>query len=438
MAYSQPPWPAKQLVVSAGGASMVFDKSTLQSLNADEAALLDHFYRSTITPLFYVECLADLSKTMTGNSTADQLVRSLAARTPDWNSTANVHHMSVLQSELARGFDLRQVRFRPSPGVPELVQLGDQKGMIFRQAPEDQAMMRWAEGDFLTTERQFAKQWRNALTAIDFKAMAQDVMKSIGGHWRTPKSLEDAKTMADAIIDFMEPEWLLRFGLDLLGAAEATEFVVQEWAFNRRPPIRQHMPYFIFMLSINLFFCLVLPTQLLSNVKASHQIDLAYLYYLPFCAIFTSRDNFHVNVVPLFLATGQTFIHGDDLKADLKKLNAFYSALPEEIQRKGLSGFARHPPDDTAFLVTQMWDKYMPGWRSMPPPKDVDDPAYDSKKTLEELKRLTDSPDVVPHTETDIDKISYVKVERTIRLSKGRYSRFSEETNLRIREDADR
>ena len=268
--------------------------------------------------------------------------------------------------------------------------------------------------------------------------MVQSVMEAIGGHWRAPKTLEDAKAMADAIIDFMDPEWLIRFGLDLLGVVEATEFVVEEWIFNRRPPIRQHMPYFILMLSINLFFCLVLPTQLLRNVKASHQIDLAYLYYLPFCAIFTSRDNFHVQTVPLFLSPGQTFVHGDELKADLKNLNALYSALPEDVHRTGLAGFARHPPKDAAFFVTRMWDKYMPGWRTMPPPKDVNDPKYDSKKTFEEVKRLTDSPEVVPHGETDIDEMSYVKVERTIRLSKGRYSRFSEDTEKRIRENADK
>ena len=74
------------------------------------------------------------------------------------------------------------------------------------------------------------------------------------------------------------------------------------------------------MLSINIFFGLVLPTQLLRNVKQSHHIDLAYLYYLPFCAVFTSRDNFHVQVAPLFMHAAQQFIHGDDLKADLKRL----------------------------------------------------------------------------------------------------------------------
>ena len=210
-----------------------------------------------------------------------------------------------------------------------------------------------AQGDFPDIERQFAKRWRNDLNAIDFSAMIKKVMTAIGGNWRRPKSLEDAKQMADIIIDYKDPEWLIRFGLDLLRVPEATEFVVQDWTYRRRPPIREHLPYFTFMLSINLFFCLLLPTQLLRNVKPSHQIDLAYLYYLPFCAIFSSRDNFHIQIVPLFLSPNQTFVHGDELNADLKKLNDIYSALPDEVQCTGLGGFARRPPDDTAFLVTR-------------------------------------------------------------------------------------
>jgi hypothetical protein len=45
-----------------GGPSLIFDKSSLESLNLDEAVLMDNFYMSTITPLFFVECLADLEK----------------------------------------------------------------------------------------------------------------------------------------------------------------------------------------------------------------------------------------------------------------------------------------------------------------------------------------------------------------------------------------
>src|ERR1700730_8982663 len=133
----------------------------------------------------------------------------------------------------------------------------------------------------------------------------------------------------------MDPEWLIAFGLNLWGAPETTEYVLSNWMRERRPPIREHLPYFVFMLTINIFFCLVLPTQLLRNVKPSHKIDLAYLYYLPFCSVFTSKDYFHAQVVPLFLDANQTFVHGLDFKADLKKLDERYSALPESELRKG-------------------------------------------------------------------------------------------------------
>src|ERR1700685_45520 len=104
------------------------------------------------------------------------------------------------------------------------------------------------------------------------------------------------------------------------------------------------------MLRIIIFFCFLLPPQLWSNVKPSHQIDLAYLYYLPFCSVFTSKDNFHVQVAQFFLAPSQTFINGIELKEDLKRLHEIYSQLPPEERKRGLYKFAPHPPDDDTFL----------------------------------------------------------------------------------------
>src|SRR5579862_8654960 len=142
--------------------------------------------------------------------------------------------------------------------------------------------------------------------------------------------------MADIIIDQTDPEWLLGFGIDLLGVPEAKEWIMKDWIGRRRPPLRTHLPYFIHMLSINIFFALVLPTQLLRNVKPSHQIDLAYLYYLPFCSVFTSKDNFHAQIVPLFLEPFQTFVNGTEFKEELKRLVEYYSALPEDERKTGL------------------------------------------------------------------------------------------------------
>jgi hypothetical protein len=417
----------------AQGPSLIFDKSSLESLNLDEAVLMDNFYMSTITPLFFVECLADLEKTIRSKSTPEQLVGSLAARTPESQSSPNVHHMTILKAELSRQFDITTVYGRVAIVGGEAVQLGDKKGFVFRQSPEAEALERWTRREFLEVERNIARQWRRSLNLVDFDAMVKAVMGELG-RWRKPKTLEDAKQIADTVIDYMDPEWLLRFGLNLLGVPEAADWVIEDWIGRRRPPLREHVPYFTFMLTINIFFCLVLPTQLLRNVKASHHVDLAYLYYLPFCSVFTSKDNFHAQIVPLFLGPMQDFVNGIDFKEDLKKLNARYSALPEEVLKTGLINFAAFPPEDTDFFVTRMWDKYLPPWRAIKthPPRDPD--PEEEKRTIEELKALSESPDLQTHDERDIDKVSYVKLERSVHVRKGKWFRFSEEQIQRMRE----
>jgi hypothetical protein len=416
-----------------GGPSLIFDKSSLESLNLDEAVVMDSFYMSNITPLFFVECLADLEKSIHSRSTPEQLVGSLADRTPEAQSHPNVHHMDILNGELSRQVSIKNVLGRPVVAGGKSVQLGDQKGVVFRPSPEQEALERWTARQFLEVERTIARQWRRSLTQVDFDAMVKSVMAELG-HWPKPKTLQDAKQIADTVIDNMDPEWLLRFGLHLLGLPVATDTVVADWISHRRPTLRDYVPNFVFMLTINMFFCLVLPTQLLRNVKASHQVDLAHLYYLPFCSVFTSKDNFHVQIVPLFLGPNQRFVNGIELKEDLKELNAYYSALPDEALKTGLISFAAWPPEDTTFLTTQPWDEYLPRWRSIKSEPERQHDLESEKRTLERLKQLSESPDLQAHDERDVDRLNYVSVKRSVRLRKGKWRRFSEESEQRMRE----
>ena len=98
--------PRPRIAVMPMGPFLIFDKSSLESLNLDEAVMLDNFYMSNITPLFFVECLADLEKAIRSQSTPEQLVGSLAARTPESQSYPNLHHATILRSELAGHFDV--------------------------------------------------------------------------------------------------------------------------------------------------------------------------------------------------------------------------------------------------------------------------------------------------------------------------------------------
>jgi hypothetical protein len=88
--------------------------------------------------------------------------------------------------------------------------------------------------------------------------------------------------------------------------------------------------------------------------------------YLPFCSVFTSKDNFHAQIVPLFLDSSQTFVNGNEFKEELKRLVAHYSALPDEELKTGLINFATWPPEDKSFLTTRLWDKDLPLWRVSP------------------------------------------------------------------------
>lgn len=418
----------------AQGPSLLFDKSTLESLSLNEAALLDNFYRCTITPLFFVECLADLERKMVRmRGTPEQLVGSLAERTPDSQSMMNVHHMHILRGELTGQFSLDTALLRPFVASGRVVELGDSKGMVFQPSEEEEAMQRWARYDFLSLERQIAKRWRKIIEDIDLQAMSDAVLKVIGP-WRKPTSLQDARSMADIIIDNLDPEWLLRFGLAILGVSEATEYVVNKWRADRKKPLRVYRPYFIHMLSINIFFALILQTQLLKNVKASHQIDLAYLYYLPFCAVFSSRDNFHVQVAPLFMHRAQQFVHGDDLKADLKRLDELYLQLPRETLEKGFYSFAPHPPDDSSYLTVRLWDAYLPEWRKNS--KNVIDVPEEIKEALKELvDKYRQATPAAQGTTTNTDDLAFAEMSRQIKPVKGDYFRIAKDVLLKNQEE---
>jgi hypothetical protein len=173
---------------------------------------------------------------------------------------------------------------------------------------------------------------------------------------------------------------------------------------------------------------------MLKNVKASHQIDLAYLYYLPFCAVFSSRDNFHVQVAPLFMHPAQQFVHGDDLKADLKKLDELYLRLPKETLEEGLYSFAPAPPDDSSYLTTRLWDAYLPAWR-----KDsgaAAEVSEDIKKALMELTEKYRQATPASHgAVVGTDDLAFAEISRQIKPVKGDYFRIAKDVILKNHED---
>jgi hypothetical protein len=244
-----------------------------------------------------------------------------------------------------------------------------------------------------------------------------------------PKTLVEVKALADGCIDGPDQKASFRFGLTLLGALQAPQAeILARWEKAGRPQIRQFAPYFHYVYSVDLFFNLAVAANQISRVrpagKADNKVDIAYLYYLPFCQVFTSSDNLHERVVPLFLRNDQSFVKGPDLKADLRKLDEHYSALPEEVKRTGFHKFAARPPEDTSFLVTRLWDQHLPAWRKLKGEKKESDQA-EHKRLVEHLNRIErEAASSDPSARLSVEETEYIQIVRHVTRKKGKWDRF--------------
>jgi hypothetical protein len=406
-----------------GGPILIFDKSALHSLSVDEAHWLDHFFLSNITPLFFIEVLADLEKEIKDGRTPEQVVGNLAYKTPDMQSSVSAHHLAILQAELS-GIAQVQMDGRILRAGGRAVQLGGKTGVIFQNSPEEEAFHRWHQREFLDIERQIAKGWRRSLSNINLEEI-HAAFKPLVQSGPKPRSLGEVKAIADAFIDNAPTENALQGGMDLLGIPDEHQAeVFARWRAGGKLPVRQFAPYFRHLYGIDLFFYLAIATEFIGREKPSNKVDLAYLYYLPFCMVFTSSDKLHRRMVPLFLRSDQSYVEGSELKVSLAELDAHYSSLPADVQAKGAFSFAKFPPLNSSFLITRLWDKHFGEWREhATTPEQPQDPEA-HRLLVEELNGLANAP-------TDPNQAGnephFMHVQRSVLLRKGKWRRFSPE-----------
>lgn len=413
------------------GPTLIFDKSTLQSLSPDEAAMLDNFYISNLTPLFFIETLADLEKAVRKGQNAEHMVGSIAYKTPDSGVVPNVHHNSLLLSELVGGEQIDMRFGRPIIARGKATTLEDRTGIIFEQSPEEEALHRWQKKEFLEIERLIAKTWRRSLKAYDLERYS-GYFNSLFRLKGKPTSLSAAKRLSQEYIDNSDQRQMLTLGLYLVGISEKwIATIIRRWEDIKRPTISEFAPYFRFIFEVDLFFNIAIAANLVSPERSSNRIDFAYLYYLPFCMVFTSSDKLHALTVPLFTKGEQSFIWGNDLKTDLCKLDVYFSSLPEETKSQGLMKFASYPPDDPSFLTTRLWDEYLPKWRE----NKANPIMPKSKRAQEEIAKSIDRyyKDATPVDDAgsrlNSDDVHHMIFRRNVYAKKGKWRRFPPEVN---------
>lgn len=377
------------------GPYLIFDKSFLESLTVDESVWLDNFFLSNIISTFYVETLADLGKEGKKgkiNRTPEELVEEIVNKTPVIESCPNVYYLRLVVGEMMGQSVEMTIHHRPIVQGGEYMMSPDGKVRInFKQFPESAALERWKRHEFHEVEREVARDWREILTDIKADALISLVTKEYPDSQKL-SSIEEVKEFAEKAVKARHNQFIY-LAFDLLNIPEKARTTIKKrWQQTRPLPFNEFAPYSAFVLKINLFFYLCLSKSFLAmshKGKQTNIIDLSYLYYLPFCMVFASNDSLHKRIAPLFMGDEQTFVHGLELKEDLKRINEYYSQLPDEVKLLGVMKMASYPPENIETLVGKLHDKHLKPWRSKA--KDAKakllKPEKRDKALLEHLKK---------------------------------------------------
>jgi hypothetical protein len=406
------------------GPIALFDKSFIEMLNVDEAAVFDALYSSVICPIFYTEVLADLSKEPPGTRTAERIVADVAKKTPIMHSSPNMLHTTICMSELAgRPVEMRRVPVLA--GGKPIRRPDGSVGVVYEEAPEAKAFARWQRAQFREIERDYASRWRAQLLKADHAAaakLARDTLKISA----EPRNLSDTMEISKEVVRGNGQRFLtLKTAFALLGLDPANFRRVQErWVAAGRPALHEFAPYTAHCLLVEIFFNVAIGKKLISPDRPSNRVDMAYLFYIPFAMVFVSNDKLHQRVAPLFMNKDQIFVFGDDLKKDLALLDAHYSSLSEEERSEGLFRLASYPPNDDKYLTTQIWKKLRMRIERSPAP-DHTKKKPSATELLAAVKQMRDdarnSSGKAKFSRSELDDPSHIVIERLVPLQRGKW-----------------
>jgi hypothetical protein len=264
-----------------------------------------------------------------------------------------------------------------------------------------------------------ARQWRQDLASIDLTKTATD-LRAIGITAERCATLQDAYDLADGFVTMKEREFdRINLVLAYARVPPHVEAAIRHRFFIANyPTIAAFAPYAAHVLRVQLFFHFGMAARLIGAERASHAIDMAYLYYLPFCNIFVSTDKFHRQCAPYFLRATQRFVWGEDLRLDLARINAHFLELPEDVRDEAIFTFASVPPPLAGSLVRELRALYMGeryDSRPQPDPRSLSPETHE--KIAREMKEWQESPSAAPGRPTE--RLDTVIVPRTVHAKKG-------------------
>ncbi|WP_319589542.1 SEC-C domain-containing protein [uncultured Draconibacterium sp.] len=302
-----------------------------------------------------MEILADLKKDFDNSKNANKRVQDFAKKLLPYNSAVNIFYMELFAGDLIYGNTT--IDYTPVLGSSELVKSDSGKiGFHFKESPQEKAISRWRDGEFLIAEKELASIWRTNTTQKDLLVNLKETLKDKIKIKESFKNLEDLNQHVNLFLENpVIQEELLIFLISEFGvSAENASLIFFRWAQAENKSVKVFAPYAFFCGKVKILFDLALRFDLVGT-RPTNLLDLQYLYYLPFAKLFTSNDKFQKSLAPFLMDSNQEFIDGMELKNDLKNLANYRSTLYE---KKDILRTQNEPPQIPDSLTYKIWNKY--------------------------------------------------------------------------------
>lgn len=363
--------------------SLIFDKSTFQSLNSEEIFFLRTYYFPIITHILIIEILADLKKSDHNSLTPDR-VTNLSNKILQLNPTYNVPYYHLLEMNLM-GHSVEMLG-RPNVGGGKFVIDADGKqGVRFAQAIEEQVLYRWRDGKFDEAEELLADSWQDSINNISIKTDSlpkPDFLKKL-------KNVGDIATYVNSYFDLQQAqsEILQNILLVYTVPQDIATKIFYRFEQSNNALLKDFSPYALFCYRTFLTFQLS-TYRGITTPRKTDILDLQYLYYLPFSTIFTSNDKFHRMFAPHLLRSNQSFIAGADLKSDLKTIVGLRNSIPAAERDNWMDQHKHMPPKNDESFTYCIWDEGVsPAYKDWNQ-KDQSKTPAEEKELLDRLKRF--------------------------------------------------
>lgn len=379
------------------GPTIILDKSTLQSLSQKENYFLFKHYFVVVTRVLIIEILADLKKG-TNKKSPEAQVQLLASKLLSMDSIINAHYVEVcVLSLLGENIPMIGQAF-VTGGIPlETPNAFGEKGIFLDEPLERKALRNWQEGNFSETERLLAEEWRKTIQELNLEEdkkrlslLFKDLPKQ--------KNFEELEKLIESKISNPNPE--IQFTLigsfieDIGLPRKVKDIIYKRWLEGGLPTFRDFAPYAFYCFKVLSIFKLGLYSDLITT-RNTNRIDLEYLFYLPFCMVFSSGDRFHIESSKLFLRDDQNFIDSGTLKRDLQWISDEWDNLSEAEKEERASEYGSYPPNNPESVTYNVWKKLMKPWEPGSGNKVIKMTEDEQKRIIESMRPVFDEKDKI-------------------------------------------